>query len=183
MLKRPSARRKSHQESAELPLVPILDTMVTLIGFLLFTTSFIGIVSIESPLPQASPEEVQSQIENKEKPLQLTLSMREKDIEIWSPFQKIEPRVVVNTPTGDPDTQAIHAALLEIKKLFPKEVSVVLVPTQNTPYDRLVSLMDSVRVLEPTDPPLYLKNETTGLDETLKTLFPKVIFGNLLEEN
>ena len=87
MLKRPTSRRKSHHGPIEINLIPILDTMVTLIGFLLFTTSFLALVSIESPLPQASADDVQEQL--KEKPLQLTLSMREKDIEIWSPFEKI----------------------------------------------------------------------------------------------
>lgn len=178
MLKRPTSRRKSHSEGIELNLVPILDTMVTLIGFLLFTTSFISIVSIESNLPQASSEEVKEQI--KEKPLQLTLSFREKDVEIWSPFKKIEPKAILNTKEGDPDAKAIHDALVEIKKKFPKEQNVVVVPKVGTSYDNLIGLMDALRTLEPSDPPIYGKNEKTGLDEPLKLLFPKIIFGNLL---
>ena len=180
MLKRPTSRRNSHQGGIELNLVPILDTMVTLIGFLLFTTSFLALVSIESPLPQASPDEVQEQL--KEKPLQLTLTMREKDVEIWSPFGKIQPHAVLNGSTGQPDAKAIHDALLEIKKKFPKETSVVIVPTKVAPYDSLISLMDAARTMETTDAPIYLKNDKTGVDEPLKLLFPKIIFGNLLEE-
>lgn len=181
MLKRPSSRRKSHNESAELPLVPILDTMVTLIGFLLFTTSFLGIVSIESPLPQSSTEEVQEKL--KEKPLQLTVTLRDADTEIWSPFGKITPKEIQNTKQGDPDIKAVHEALIEIKKQFPKELSVVLVPNKDSPYDTLVALMDSIRSIEPTDPPIYIKNETTGNEEQIKSLFPKVIFGNLLGDS
>jgi hypothetical protein len=152
--------------------------MVTLIGFLLFTTSFLAIVSIESPIPQSSPGEVQDQL--KEKPLQLTVTLREKDVEIWSPFSKIEPKAVAYTADGNPDTKAIHEALLEIKKKFPKENSIVIVPRSGTLYDNLVSLMDCMRTIEPTDPSIFLKNEQTGNDEPTRVLFPKIVFGNLL---
>jgi biopolymer transport protein ExbD len=181
VFKRPSSRRNSHGDHAELPLVPILDTMVTLIGFLLFTTSFLGIVSIESPLPQASSDDVQEQI--KEKPLQLTLTFREKDVEIWSPFSKIEPKAIPNAKGGEPDAKAIHEALIEIKKKFPMESSAVLVPTKDSLYDGMVALMDAVRTIEPTDPPIYVKNEKTGVDEPVKSLFPKILFGNLLGDS
>jgi biopolymer transport protein ExbD len=179
VLNRPSARRKSGHEGIELNLVPILDTMVTLIGFLLFTTSFLAIVSIESPLPTASTEEVQQQL--KEKPLQLTVTLRAADIQVWSPFQKITTKVIPNV-TGGIDLKSLHETMLEVKKQFPAENKVVLVPTATTAYEQLVTVMDSVRTIEPTDAPIYLKNEKTGVDEQLKTLFPQVVFGNLLGE-
>ena len=178
MLKRPSARNKAHKEGVELNLVPILDTMVTLIGFLLFTTSFLAIVSIESPLPQASPEEVKEKI--LEKPLQLTLTLREKSVEIWSPFNKIELKSIPHTPEGEINLKAIHEALIEVKKSFPSETQIVLVPHSKTSYDVLISLMDTIRTLDPTDPSIFIKNEKTGVDEPSKSLFPKVVFGNLL---
>lgn len=180
MFKRPSSRRKSHATGIELNLVPILDTMVTLIGFLLFTTSFLVLVSIESPIPLASPTEIQEQL--KEKPLQLTLTVRKNDIELWSPFSRIPPKAIANDSKGEFDLKAIHEALLEIKKQFPQETSIVLVPRVNTLYDHLIGLMDALRSIEATDPPLYAKNETTGVDEPIKTLFPKIVFGNLMTD-
>ncbi|MGZ3708243.1 MAG: hypothetical protein ACXWPM_05415, partial [Bdellovibrionota bacterium] len=62
MLKRPSSRRKTSAEGIQLNLVPILDTMVTLIGFLLFSMSFLAVVNIESVVPQASPKNVQEKL-------------------------------------------------------------------------------------------------------------------------
>ncbi len=180
MLKRPTSRRKSHQAGIEINLVPILDTMVTLIGFLLFTTSFITLVSIESPLPQSSPDEIKEKI--KEKPLQLTLTLRDQDVAIWSPFSKIPPKSVPNAQDGKPDTKAIHEALLEVKKQFPTENTVVIVPRHSVLYDTLMALMDTARTIEPTDTPIYFKNAETGNDEPLKLLFPKIVFGNLLED-
>lgn len=178
MLKRPSSRRKQHQGQIELNLVPILDTMVTLIGFMLFTMAFTSIVSIESPVPIVSPEIVEEKI--KEKPLQLTLTIHEQETRLWSPFGRIEAKVIPSIQPGEPDIRAIHEALLEIKQQFPKELKIVFVPYAGASYDTLISAMDSVREIEASDPPLYLKNEETGNDELVKALFPQVVFGNIL---
>lgn len=181
MIRRPSGRRKSQHELIELNLVPILDTMVTLIGFLLFTTSFLAIVSIESILPQASQAEAEEK--RKEEPLQLTLTFYPNKTEISSPFHKIETQSFPNLDSGSPATQAIHDALIEIKKKFLKENTLVLIPTDGTSYDTLISIMDAARTLEPSDPPLYEKNEKTGVENPVKALFPKIVFGNLLGES
>ncbi len=178
MFKKPTSRRKSEKEQIELNLVPILDTMVTLISFLLFTMSFLAIVSIESPFPQASAQSVQQKL--KEKPLQLTVTLRKKEIEIWSPFNRIQSKKIPHTAEDLPDTVALHSALLEIKQQFPNETQVVIVPPSTANYDTLISVMDAMRVIEKTDPPIYTKNDETGADEIVKTLFPNVVFGNLL---
>lgn len=181
MLSRPSARRKTDHKQIELNLVPILDSLVTLICFLMLTMSFFNVVSIESPFPQASPESVKEQL--KEKPLQLTISFGERDLEIWSPFNKIASKKIPYVEEAKPDTKALHEALVEIKKQFPKENKVVLVPTKKTDYDTLVTLMDAVRTLTPSDPPVYVPNPETRVDEVTKFLFPEVVFGNLLGES
>jgi biopolymer transport protein ExbD len=185
LLKRPSSKRKSHGEQIELNLIPILDTMVTLIGFLLYTMAFLQIVSVESPLPAASPTEVVEKL--KEKPLQLTVSLREHDSEIWSPFEKIQaikiPNINLNTPEELPDFKTLHESLIKIKTQFPTENRVVLAPAGNMNYDHLVAAMDAIRVLEKTDPAIYAKNPTTNIDEQVKNLFPDVMFGNLLGED
>lgn len=178
MFKRPSSRRKTKRDGIELNLVPFIDAMVTMIGFMLFTTSFLSIVSIESPFPSASTEETQQQL--KEKPLQLTVTLRENESEIWTPFEKFKAKVIPNTPEGQPNARAIHDTLAQLKAQFPEETKIVLVPTARTPYDILILVMDSVRMMEPTDPPLFHKNLKTGNDEPVKVLFPEVIFGNLL---
>lgn len=178
MLKRPSSRRKTEVQQITLNLVPILDTMVTLIAFLLFTMSFLAIVSIESPFPQASPEDVAEKL--REKPLQLTLTLRETEAELWSPFERISARVIPNAAERQPDTRAIHDALVQVKKRFATETKIVLVPYAAATYDTLIAVMDSVRMVEAGDEPIYVKNAETGNDEPVRVLFPEVIFGNLL---
>lgn len=181
MLKRPTSRRKTKAAGVTLNLIPILDAMMTLIAFMLFTMSFLAIVSVESPFPTASRQDNQQKL--KERPLQLTLSVRVKDVEIWSPFEKIRPKTIPHLPEGTVDTKSIHEALLGVKQQFPTENQIVLAPHAQANYDTLIAVMDSVRMMEPTDPPLYLKNPTTGVDEAVKILFPNVVFGNLLGDS
>lgn len=178
MLKRPSSRRKSAPEGITLNLVPVLDAMVTLIAFLLFTMSFLNLASVESQFPQASPQDVQEKL--KDKPLQLTLTLRENETEVWSPFELIPSKTIPNSAPGIPDTRAIHLALIDIKQKFPTETKVVMVPQPAVNYDTLVAVMDAARLMEKSDTPVFFKNPTTGVDEVAKVLFPDVIFGNLL---
>jgi biopolymer transport protein ExbD len=181
MLKRPTSRRKSSNEEVQLNLVPILDTMVTLISFLLFTTAMLSFVNIESTFPEMSAAGNEQKL--KEKPLQLTVSLRENEIEVWSPFEKIPAKKIPNTAPGQPDTKVLHETMLEVKQKFPAENKVVIVPNAGASYDTLISVMDNIRLVEQTDPPMFAKNAATGNDEPLKTLFPEVIFGNLLGDN
>jgi biopolymer transport protein ExbD len=178
VLKRPTTRRRGHAEQIELNLVPMLDALVTLISFLLFTMSFLSLASIETPFPEASARQNEQKI--KEKPLQLTVSIRSNNVEISSPFNRVASQTIASDAEGKPNTIAIHEALLKIKERFPEELSIVIAPYAGLNYDLLVQVMDAVRTVEPTDPPIFRKNPATGLDEPVKSLFPNVIFGNLL---
>ncbi|OFZ75298.1 MAG: hypothetical protein A3K03_10440 [Bdellovibrionales bacterium RIFOXYD1_FULL_44_7] len=181
MLKRPSSRRKTGQHGITLNLVPILDAMVTLIGFLLFTMAFTALVTIESPFPVASTKDLNQKI--KEKPLQLTITVKQNQTEIWSPFDRINTRVIANAEQGQPDYRAIHEALISVKQQFPEESQIVVVPFPGASYDVLISLLDSIRLTEPSDPPVFRRNTETGNDELVKNLFSDVVFGNLLGDS
>lgn len=178
MLKRPTSRRKGGHRQIELNLVPFMDAMVTVIGFMLFTTTFFPFVGIETVFPQASSRQQQEKL--KEKPLQLTVSIGPKATEIWSPFNRIPSRSLTHIGPGEPDLQRIHTTLLEIKQKFPQETKVVFAPSAELPYDTMIAVMDTIRTLEKTDPPIMIKNPTTGIDEPAKFLFAEIIFGNLL---
>jgi biopolymer transport protein ExbD len=180
MLRSPSSRRRARKE-IELNLVPMMDTFVVLIAFLLYTMASIVMNHVETPLPTASPTEVAEKL--KENPLQLTVSFRKDETEIWSPFKKIDAKKIPNTPEGTPDVLAIHQRLVEVKQQFPNENQVVLAPTGSTSYDSLVASMDVIRLLDATDTPIIVRNKDTGVDEALKFLFPEIVFGNVLSND
>jgi biopolymer transport protein ExbD len=178
MFRRPTAKSRKPREEVNLNLVPMMDALVTQIVFLLYTVSFIAIVGLESPVPITDAQAVEQKL--KERPLQLTLTVRENDVELWSPFDLIPPRKIPNTPDGAIDLFTLSTATMEIKSKFPKESSIVLVPHGGMTYDALISVMDAVRLFEPTDPPLFLKDEPTQVEVQLKKKFDRIVFGNLL---
>ena len=178
MLKRPSSRRKTRSPDVTINLVPMLDALVTLISFLLYSMSFFAFVSIQSPVPITSSEDVAQKL--KERPLQITVSIRGDEVEVWSPFKLIPSRKISNTPDGKPNIPEIHQAIIQVKQRFPNETKVVIVPNSGTSYDTIVAVMDTSRTLEGTDTAIFAKNAATGINEQVKALFPEVIFGNLL---
>ncbi len=180
MLKRPSSRRHSTPHEIQINLVPMLDALVTMISFLMYTMAFLSLSMIESPLPIVSNEV--NEVQLKERPLQLTLSMGDQDVLLWSPFELIPQISVPNRKDGSVDVLKLHEKLVEIKQKFLKETKIIIVPKGDTTYETIVSVLDSARGLDKTDPVLSMKNSKTGVQEQIKALFPETVFGNLLGE-
>jgi biopolymer transport protein TolR len=183
MLNRPSSRRKSSQEAVTINLVPMLDALVTLVAFLLFSTAFMSIVVIDTPAPLLAPAE--QQIDKiKEKPLQLTAHVQENQIILSDWTGSREKHVILNAPdpkTGEGryDLEKFHQVLLEIKTRYPHETKLILKPEGGVSYEMLVGIMDAARAFEKSDPPLYRKN-AQGIDEPETKLFNEIIFGNIM---
>ena len=178
MLKRPSSRRRSDHSEVRLNLVPMLDALVTMISFLMYTMAFLSLTMIESPLPMVSSAENQQQL--KTPPLQLTLTVNEKDLLLWSPFDQIPQTSIPNKDDKSPDYLKLHEVLIGIKQKFPAETKLILVPQSATSYDEIVALIDASKNPDKTDPVLVVKNEKTGVEEQSKYIFSEVVFGNLL---
>jgi biopolymer transport protein ExbD len=179
MLKRPSHRRRSKgTEDAELPLVPIMDAFVTLIAFLLLATSLLAVTLIDTPVPVVSnmPDD------SKDKPLMLTLKLTPEKIHLSSAFNRIKAQEFPKIEKGY-DLDKLHEALVAIRQEFPKEKTVVFMPTGDIQYDDIIQVMDSVRILLKTDPPFYVTDEKEGIDKPDQYLFPNVVFGNVLSGN
>jgi biopolymer transport protein ExbD len=90
MLKRPTSRRRSREADFDINIVPLLDTLVTLIAFLMFSMSIINVVSLDSFAPTQDSKSINQPI--KKKPLQLTLSFQGRGMLLWSPFGRIKER-------------------------------------------------------------------------------------------
>ena len=156
----------------------MLDALVTMISFLMFTMAFLSFTMIESPIPMVSSQENEAKL--KEPPLQLTLTIKDSEVTLWSPFDHIQPVSIPNKPEGGIDLLKMHEALVGIKQKFPHENQIAFVPKGGTTYDDIVQILDSVRNFDKTDPPVAVLNEKTGVSEQAKQLFGDVIFANLL---
>lgn len=183
MFKSPTSRRKSESEPVNPNLVPMLDALVTLVTFLLFSSAFLSIVVIDSPAPLIAPVEEQVEKIN-EKPLQLTAYIKTETIILsdWSGSRESHSiPSVIDPKTGEKryDFEKFHQTLLGIKSRHPLETKIVFKPDGGVSYDVLISLMDAARSYEKSDSPLFKKN-AQGIDEPETKLFPEIIFGNIL---
>ncbi|MEW6056320.1 MAG: biopolymer transporter ExbD [Bdellovibrionota bacterium] len=184
MFSRPSSRRKSSQEGVNINLVPMLDALVTLVAFLLFSTAFMAIVVLDTPAPLLAPPE--QQIEKlKEKPLQLTAYIQPNQIILsdWSGSREkhVIPSVAdPNKPESRYDLERLHRVLVEIKQRHPTEKQLIIKPEGGVAYEAIIGIMDAARFYDPkSDPVPYKKNEQ-GVDMPEKNLFSEVIFGNIM---
>jgi len=182
MLKRPSSRRRSEHSEVNINLVPMLDALVTMISFLMFTMAFLSVTSIDSPLPLFKSDEKIEQ--PKTVPLQLTLNVTASALELYSPTNKIQKIVIPNKTDAEgksvPDYEELHRNAVAIRAKFPEENKIIFMPNASTNYDVLIRLSDKVRNIEKTDEPIGVKNPTTGVMEQAKSIYEEIVFGNLL---
>jgi biopolymer transport protein TolR len=178
MLKRPSSRRRHPPQEVQINLVPMLDALVTMIAFLMFTMAFLSLNMIESPLPAQSESKEQKA---DEPTLQLTVSVNEGEVMVWSPFNRIKSVTIPNLDGGKGRVNAVqlHDELVRIKREFPKENHLVVMPKANVSYETLVEVMDAARNVEKTDGVISVPN-ASGVPEQVDILFKNVVFGNII---
>lgn len=138
----------------------------------------VAVVAVDSLAPVQDPKTAPP---SNQKPLQLTLTVKEREMELWSPFKKITPMRFAHTEEGHPDLDALHGALLALKERFPKETQVLLMPYAGLSYDDLIAIMDAARLVRDTDPTRFEVDPNTGINQVSKFLFPEVVFGNIID--
>ncbi len=177
MLRKPSAYRadRSRQGEGDLPLIPMLDVLITLVAFLLMATSLLAVTLIDTPVPIVS---TQAELPKNKKPLSLMLWIHSDFIELSSSFNRIPVLRIVRTEKKY-NLYKFHAVLLEIKRKYPYERQIVFMPDDNIPYNDIVNIMDASRLILRGDAPLYIQ-DANGDDKIITDLFPAVVFGNIL---
>jgi biopolymer transport protein ExbD len=175
MLRVPTSHKRRKPEG-KLNLVPIMDAVFIFIFFLLMSASFLKIYEIGSDVPIVSDSEPPKKDKD---PLALTLKIDVNEITILKgipsrPFQKFK-----RLNEGGFDFEAIHKVMLDLKKQNLDEETIIFEPVGDLTYEEIVSIMDSVRMINRTDEPIFKKNKD-GIDERVKNLFSKIIFSNLI---
>jgi biopolymer transport protein ExbD len=173
MIKVPSSRRKKKTEE-KLNLVPIMDSVFIFIFFLLMSMQMIKVMEIGSDVPIVSDREPPKQKD----PLALVLNVTPAELVLT---KGLNPVVVGKYPkleSGEYDLEKLHQTLVGLKINNLDEDSIVLEPHFQVSYEDLVKIMDAVRMVHKTDEAIY-KPGKDGIDEKVKTLFQKIIFGNI----
>jgi len=123
----------------DLNIVPMIDMMVILVFFLLFTAVFshTNVLELNLPAPNSSVPELP-------KGLNLEVIVRQESIEVadrnsgvLKTLKKVE---------GEYDYNGLSVFLRDVKARYPATVAASVLLEQDIPYDVLVQTMDNVRV-------------------------------------
>ncbi len=136
-----------HQGRDDLNIVPMIDMMVILVFFLIFTAVFSKTNILQLNLPAASdttPLDLP-------KTLKLEVIIRPDDI-VVNDRNSGPLKTLPNTPTGL-DLDGLSEFIRRVKSQFPDMTDATILPSPATSYDTLVQVMDTVRVYQLPTPP------------------------------
>src|SRR5688572_25875017 len=145
----------------ELNIVPMIDMMVILVFFLLFTAVFsnTNILELNLPAPNSSVPELP-------KGLNLEVIVRQNNIEVADRGTGVLR--TLPKKEGEYDFEGLSAFLQDVKARYPTVLAASVLLEQDIPYDVLVQTMDNTRVWLNTEGPLLQKIE----------LFPDISVGD-----
>ncbi len=159
MVRRNHARYHSGRD--DLNIVPMIDMMVILVFFLIFTAVFSKTNVLQMNLPNDSANAPV----DPSKELKLEVIIRPNDL-VVNDRNSGPLGVFPNTDKGY-DYEALSAKIRQIKSQYPDKLDATVLPGPDVAYDTLVQVMDAVRVYQIPEPP-FSKAE----------LFPDIAIGD-----
>jgi biopolymer transport protein ExbD len=131
-----------HQGRDDLNIVPMIDMMVILVFFLIFTAVFSKTNILQLNLPASSntaPLDLP-------KGLKLEVIIRPDDLVI-NDRNSGPLKTLPNTPAGL-DLDGLSEFIRRVKSQFPDMTDATILPSPATSYDTLVQVMDTVRIYQ-----------------------------------
>lgn len=140
---------------------PLLDVMSNILFFLLaaFGVSAIAVISVSVPV-DSLPKDVAARTDKEVfvvvradvGGMSLSCQSSEQDAQSLAHCNRRLPK---NGNTYD--LKALHANLIEIKAMFSKSNTLILVPNDDLPFEKMVHILDAARGMEQAlnDLPLY----------------------------
>lgn len=166
-MKRSTLARRQQRNHAryrgrnDLNIVPMLDVMVILTFFLIFTAVFskTSILEVHLPGPGAMAA-------SKVPTLELEVILRRSGLEVADRNAGVLKRVPA-TERGQ-DVASLSAYLEGVKARFPEKQNATLLVAQDVDYDTIVQVMDAVRIRQSLDGGKVVRTE----------LFPQIALGD-----
>ena len=180
-----SKKKKKYKatEAFDINVTPMVDMFSVLISFLLITAVFsaTGQARVDVPFLSSRPVESKNEPE-KDPPVNLTLSIQEDKVVLEVTGGKIGEKPETH------DFQLVEAGLDELQeKVYQYRKNDLRVDTvtfmtdEDIKYEKLVMVLDAVRVLKPNREPIPLPEDykfPRGVDQD--SLIPKIIMGNVI---
>lgn len=163
----------------ELNLTPIIDCFVTLICFMLLSTTYVALVGLDAKVPLAVPASAPEAQRKETFKLELTYNKNSMELVATGAGSQSGKRVFSHVQ-GKPDLIGLHDTLVKIKKERPKEFTLNFNSNVDMPYADLVFLMDATRNLDPKkDGEIKVTDERNGKTMIMDVLFPDFVIGGL----
>src|SRR5271170_5767332 len=140
MVRRNHARYHSGRD--DLNIVPMIDMMVILVFFLIFTAVFSKTNILQLNLPanaSAAPLDLP-------KGLKLEVIIRPNDLVVND--RNSGPLKVIENIASGPDLDHLSEFMRQVKSQFPQMTDAKILPGPAVPYDILVQVMDTVRIYQ-----------------------------------
>lgn len=131
-----------HHGRDDLNIVPMIDMMVILVFFLIFTAVFSKTNILQLNLPPSSTETPL----DLPKTLKLEVIIRPDDI-VVNDRNSGPLKTFPNISTGL-DLKGLSEFIRRVKSQFPQMTDATILPSPATSYDKLVQVMDTVRVYQ-----------------------------------
>jgi biopolymer transport protein ExbD len=150
-----------HRGGRDLTIIPMLDVMVILAFFLIFTAVFsrTSILELNLPGPDAPAAA-------KEPSLELEVIVRRTSLEVADRNSGVLQTIPATT--AGPDVVRLSQYLEEVKARFPDKRHATLLVANDVDYDTIVQVMDAVSVRQYMDGRRLVRNE----------LFPQIALGD-----
>lgn len=156
--------RRLKKHPAALEISAFLNLIVVLVPFLLSTAVFTRLAVVDMSLPaQSTGAAEQLQVDN----LKLEVVIRPDAIEVGDRIGGLIQRIA-NTSANQPDLVALNGLITQIKLKFPDQRDASVLAEPNTPYDKIVHVMDAVRSTHHKEGHQIVRNE----------LFPDIAIGD-----
>jgi len=131
-----------HQGRDDLNIVPMIDMMVILVFFLIFTAVFSKTNILQMNLPNSS----NAPAPDLPKDLKLEVIIRSDDLVI-NDRNSGPLKTLANTPNGY-DLDGLSEFIRRVKSQYPQMTEATILSSPATTYDTLVQVMDTVRVYQ-----------------------------------
>ena len=138
-------RKKHSGPPPELDITAFMNLMVILVPFLLISAVFSRITILELDLPAPGTASEQKKKDEPEK-LQLEVIVRKDVIEIGD--RKTGLLKMVKVDSEDSYLEQVSDMLQQIKARFPDKKDITLLLETDIEYERLVEMMDTLRVVQ-----------------------------------
>ncbi|HHO69700.1 MAG TPA: biopolymer transporter ExbD [Gammaproteobacteria bacterium] len=157
-------RKKHLSEPGEVNITAFMNLMVILVPFLLITAVFSRITVLDLNLPTAAGP---GQAKQDKPALELEVIVRRDVIEVGDRQRGLLK--VIAAGTDGSDLKEVQALLRQIKARYPDKQDITLLLEKDIPYERLVELMDTLRVTR-------VKQENG--EAVMAELFPAISIGD-----